>query len=121
MSGLVGKGSRSFKKQAVGDSNLPALGIKNFLMAFEQQADLVAGGSITLADSALVVPPEMLTNGFQQPSGPEITNAQLGTFRNNVTVSSNLNGVLLDRIAYTITNETITFIRWLKCRRNYNY
>ena len=110
MSGLVGKGSRSFKKQAVGDSNLPALGIKNFLMAFEQQADLVAGGSITLADSALVVPPEMLTNGFQQPSGPEITNAQLGTFRNNVTVSSNLNGVLLDRIAYTITNETITFI-----------
>ena len=110
MSGLVGKGSRSYKKQNVSDSSLPTLGIRNFIMAFEQQAELVAGGSVTLADSALVVPPEMLTNGFQQPTGPEITNAQLGTFRNNVSVTSNLNGVLVDRVAYTITDEIITFV-----------
>ena len=54
MSGLVGKGSRSYKKQNVSDSSLPTLGIRNFIMAFEQQAELVAGGSVTLADSALV-------------------------------------------------------------------
>ena len=111
MSGLVGKGIRSYKKASVSDSNNPALGFRNFIMAFEVSAAVGAGVAIELANDAmpLTPPAEMVTAGFQAPSNIEIINAQLGTFRNNVTVTSNLNGILIDRVSYTLTDTTITF------------
>ena len=109
MSGLVGKGVRSYKKAIVSDSNFPALGFVNFIMAFENMSgDLLGPVTISLI-GALDVPQEMVDEGFQQPDGITIGNAQLGTFRNNVVVTSNLNGVLIDRISYTLTNDSITF------------
>ena len=111
MSGLVGKGIRSYKKANVSDSNNPALGFRNFIMAFEVSMAVGAGVPIDLAnDSTPLTPPaEMVTAGFQAPSNIEIINAQLGTFRNNVTVTSNLNGILIDRVSYILTDTTITF------------
>ena len=108
MSGLVGKGVRSYKKAIVSDSNFPALGFVNFIMAFQNASNQVGPFTVSLI-GALTVPPEMVTAGFQQPDGITIGNAQLGTFRNNVVVTSNLNGVLIDRISYTLTNDSITF------------
>ena len=111
MSGLVGKGIRSYKKANVSDSNNPALGFRNFIMAFEVSAAVGADIAIELANDAmpLTPPAEMVANGFQAPSNIEIINAQLGTFRNNVTVTSNLNGILIDRVSYTLTDTTIAF------------
>ena len=112
MSGLVGKGVRSYKKAIVSDSNFPALGFRNFIMAFQANAMGVGAGvsvSFTDAMDPLIVPPEMVAAGFEQPDPIEIGNAQLGNFRNNVIVTSNLNGVLIDRISYTLTNDSITF------------
>ena len=108
MSGLVGKGVRSYKKAIVSDSNFPALGFVNFIMAFQNASDQAGPFTVSLIGT-LTVPPEMVTAGFQQPDNITIGNAQLGTFRNNVVVTSNLNGVLLDRISYTLTNDSITF------------
>ena len=112
MSGLVGKGVRSYKKAIVSDSNFPALGFRNFIMAFQANAMGVgAGGSVSLVNfpMTVTVPPEMVAAGFEQPDPIEIGNAQLGNFRNNVIVTSNLNGILIDRVSYTLTNDSITF------------
>ena len=111
MSGLVGKGIRSYKKANVSDSNNPALGFRNFIMAFEVSVAVGADIAIELANDAmpLTPPAEMVANGFQAPNNIEIINAQLGTFRNNVTVTSNLNGILIDRVSYTLTDTTIAF------------
>ena len=108
MSGLVGKGVRSYKKAIVSDSNFPALGFRNFIMAFQAVAGVGAGVPVDLT-SALTVPSEMVAAGFEQPDPITIGNAQLGNFRNNVIVTSNLNGILIDRISYTLTNDSITF------------
>ena len=109
MSGLVGKGVRSYKKAIVSDSNFPALGFRNFIMAFEANAMGVGAGVPVDLTSALTVPSEMVAAGFEQPDPITIGNAQLGNFRNNVIVTSNLNGILIDRISYTLTNDSITF------------
>ena len=109
MSGLVGKGVRSYKKAIVSDSNFPALGFRNFIMAFQADAMGVGAGVGVDLTSALIVPPEMVAAGFEQPDPIEIGNAQLGNFRNNVIVTSNLNGILIDRVSYTLTNDSITF------------
>ena len=109
MSGLVGKGVRSYKKAIVSDSNFPALGFRNFIMAFEANAMGVGAGVPVDLTSALTVPSEMVAAGFEQPDPITIVNAQLGNFRNNVIVTSNLNGILIDRISYTLTNDSITF------------
>ena len=108
MSGLVGKGVRSYKKAIVSDSNFPALGFVNFIMAFQNASNQVGPFTVSLIGT-LTVPMEMVAEGFQQPDGITIGNAQLGTFRNNVVVTSNLNGILIDRISYTLTNDSITF------------
>ena len=109
MSGLVGKGVRSYKKAIVSDSNFPALGFRNFIMAFQTDAMGVGAGVSVDLTSALTVPSEMVAAGFEQPDPITIGNAQLGNFRNNVIVTSNLNGILIDRISYTLTNDSITF------------
>ena len=108
MSGLVGKGVRSYKKAIVSDSNFPALGFVNFIMAFQNASNQVGPFTVSLIGT-LTVPSEMVAAGFEQPDPITIGNAQLGNFRNNVIVTSNLNGILIDRISYTLTNDSITF------------
>ena len=111
MAGLVGKGQRSYRKASVGDSNLPALGFKRFLFAFQNGATPVAAGTaITFASVIGNVPSEMTGNGFSQPTLAEVRNAEFGSFRDNVVVTSNLNGVLQDYITYSITDDQITFL-----------
>ena len=109
MSGLVGRGSRSFKKKIVEQSLIPALGIKKIRFAHENGMSALAANA-TIQFSTFSAPPEMTALGFSNPSSTEITNLRMGEFRNNVIVESNLNGVLIDQLAYTITNSAITFI-----------
>ena len=108
MSGLVGRGQISFRKKIVAESLIPALGIKKVRLAGINAAAIApVNGIITLPFANFVPPPEMVAEGFSNPSSTEIVNLRLGQFRNNVQVSSNLNGVLLDQIAYTITDEAL--------------
>ena len=109
MAGLVGKGSRSYKKARIGDSNLPAIGFRRFQFAFE---NVTQATDPTIAFAAVIgnVPAEMTGNGFFQPTLTELQNAKLGDFTENVVVMSNLNGVLSNYITYTITNDSITFL-----------
>ena len=109
MSGLVGRGSRSFKKKIVEQSLIPALGIKKVRFAHQNGMSALAANA-TIQFSIFTAPAEMTALGFSNPSSTEITNLRIGEFRNNVIVESNLNGVLIDQLAYTITNSAITFI-----------
>ena len=111
MAGLVGKGQRSYRKASVGDSNLPALGFRRFEFAFQQGSSAgAANQTITFASVIGNVPSEMTGNGFTQPTLAEVRNAELGSFRENVVVMSNLNGILSAYITYTITDDSITFL-----------
>ena len=109
MSGLVGRGSRSFKKKIVEQSLIPALGIKKVRFAHENGNTALAANA-TIQFNIFSPPAEMTALGFSNPSSTEIINLRMGEFRNNVIVESNLNGVLIDQLAYTITNSAITFI-----------
>ena len=112
MSGLVGRGSRSFKKKIVEQSLIPALGIKKVRFAHRAPAaitpDPMGNGRTTILFSGFIPPPEMVAEGFSNPSSTEITNLRTGQFRNNVRIESNLNGVLIDQVAYTITDTSFT-------------
>ena len=112
MSGLVGRGSRSFKKKIVEQSLIPALGIKKVRFAHRAAAEIMPdmNGEITINFSTFIAPPEMVAEGFSNPSSTEITNLRVGQFRNNVRIESNLNGVLIDQIAYTITDTSFTLM-----------
>ena len=112
MSGLVGRGSRSFKKKSVAQSLIPALGIKKVRFAHRAPAGIMpdGNGEITISFATFIAPPEMVAEGFSNPSSTEITNLRVGQFRNNVRIESNLNGVLIDQITYTITDSSFTLM-----------
>ena len=110
MSGLVGRGSRSFKKKIVEQSLIPALGIKKVKIAFEVTVaamtptiNLLAIGSFNTQ-----VPTDL--SGFSNPSSTEISSLRLSEFANNITVQSNLNGVLVDQVTYRFVGNSIEFL-----------
>ena len=106
MSGLVGKGTKSYRKKNVAESNIPAIGIKAIQWAHEPGVEatdptyLWANGFNTPAD---------FTDEFVGATPTTVARLTTGQFRNNLRVVSNLNGELIDFDTYVVTDDGITF------------
>ena len=110
MSGLVGKGTKSYRKKNVAESNIPAIGIKTIKWVI-QRTDTGTPGSPGVQNrflnwtSLVGVPTEL--GDFQQPSVSTIQRLFTGQFRNNLRVVSNYNGELIDFDTYEVSDAGI--------------
>ena len=109
MSGLVGRGQISYRKRNVAESNIPAIGIKaiKFFHIGRSGDTGITFGTLrnSNVDSSLAEP---FVNGHINPAN--IARLTLGQFRNNVRITSNLNGELIDFVTYDITDDALTFL-----------
>lgn len=102
---LTGNGSLSLKKKDIVNQKVPATGFKKTVFAHKASAGQT-GIDLTL----LTAPTELTSLGFSQPSGGELTNANLLFFRNNLKLVSSVRGQLVDFLSYTVSGSTrITF------------
>lgn len=105
MSGLTGKNTLSFKKETIKESLLNNVGFQDLVFAHEATA-----GETSIDFTSLTLPSEMSTNGFVNPTSTEILNANLALFRNNVSVVSSVNGVLMNYITFVANRTNIQFL-----------
>ena len=103
MSGLVGRGQISYRKRNVAESNIPAIGIKAISFSHKPTANAT---DPTYLWSALIAADDLTDEGYVNE---DPTRLNIGQFRNNLRVISNLNGELIDFDTYTVTDESITF------------
>lgn len=97
MSGVIGKGQRSFAKLDVAESNVPAVGFKK--LVFMHEASL---NDTEIDLSSLTAPAEATANGFLQPSISDLTATNLQQFKENFTLTST-RGIWNQFIDYIIT------------------
>ena len=108
MAGVIGKGNKSYIKQRVSDSLLPDFGISVIKWAHVVEV-AVTDPTISFLALNLPVTHELRQQGFANPTSSRITALGVANFRNNLTVTSNLNGVLFDYVTYNATDNSIIF------------
>lgn len=103
---VIARGTKSIRKQDVAEQKSVALSFKKIVFAHRANAG-EAGINVT----SLVVPPEMTSNGFANPSLSSITRANIYQNKNNVKIVSSLSGALMPYLSYTINSSTyISFV-----------
>lgn len=104
MSGIVGKKNSTLKKEQVNESKLLTTGVKT--VQFWHEA---SEGETSIPFGSLVMPADVATNGFSNPSSTEIAALQIGFFQ-DLDVTSSLNGELMIGLTYTLSNSQVKFI-----------
>lgn len=98
---VIGRGTKSLRKQDVAEQKSIALGLKKLVFAHKANAG-EAGINVT----SLVAPPEMTANGFVNPSTSAITRVNIYQNKNNVKIVSSLAGLLVPYLSYTVNSST---------------
>ena len=105
MSGVHGKNSISIRKKNVEENSLAATGFQALFFAHQASA---CDTSITF--DSLVIPPEMQSRGFVNPTGSKILSSNIRTFKNNIEVVSSVNGTLIQDVTYSVGGASLNFI-----------
>jgi hypothetical protein len=100
---VIARQSISLRKKSVSESKLPTLGVKT--LSFAHQA---SDGDTNIPFSSLNEPTAWLAAGRSNPTATELMSANLFTFRNNVTLSSSVRGLILPT-EYRVSNNQILF------------
>ena len=103
---VIARGTKSIRKQDVAEQKSVALSFKKIVFAHKANA-----GETGINVTSLVVPPEMTSNGFANPSLSSITRTNIYQHKNNVKIVSSLSGALMPYLSYTVNSSTyIAFI-----------
>jgi len=105
MSGLVGKKNSTLKKESVKENKLLSTGVKSIKFWHE-----ASEGETNIPFGSLVMPADVATNGFSNPTSTEILSANLALFHTNVEVHSSLNQKLMEGLTYVVHNNQIKFL-----------
>lgn len=103
---LTGKGALSLRKKDLENSKSSALGYTNLIFAHK-----CSGGETGIDLTALIVPTEMSSVGFVNPSVSAMAEAKIKFFRRNLRLKSSARPELIDFLSYDIaTSSRINFI-----------
>lgn len=105
MSGAIGKGATSLKKDTAQPSLIPQVGFKN-----TQFMHSASAGDTTIDLQALNVPAIATANGFVQPSGSDLAATNILQFKQNIRLESSVR-TMTQFVDYVISGpQTIKLI-----------
>ena len=108
MSGVIGKGNKSYIKQATGDSLLPDFNVTSLVWVHEVDANTVSTNRIDFNSLNFPTTNAIRQNGFTNPANNRILALGIGNHRTNLTVRTSLKRTLIDFLAYEADDTGIT-------------
>lgn len=98
---IIGRGSKSIRKQDVVEQKSVSLAFKKIVFAHQANS-----GEAGITVTSLVAPPDMTAKGFVNPSASVLTRANIYQNKNNLKIVSSLSGLLIPYLSYTVNSST---------------
>ena len=98
---VIGRGTKSLRKQDVAEQKSIALGFKKLVFAHE-----AAAGETGINITALNTPADMSVKGFVNPSVSSLSKVNIFQNKNNLKIVSSLSGLLIPYLSYTVNSST---------------
>ena len=102
---ITGKKGLTIKKKTL--PGITASVYEDFV--FAHQASV---GETQITFSSLIVPTEMVSNGFTNPETTTILNRKISNKSSNVEVVSSVNGLLIQNMTYKVYDSYIKFVNY---------